>query len=71
MTTALTLLLLFSPLAAAGTITWAAQRSRMAAGAMFADDRDGVRISHDTDAIRTRFERQPTWPSSGALGERR
>ena len=36
-----------------------------------ADDRDGFRIAHDVDAIRTRFEQQPFWPASGALGERR
>jgi hypothetical protein len=36
-----------------------------------ADDRDGFRIAHDVDAIRTRFEHQPFWPASGALGERR
>ena len=36
-----------------------------------ADDRDGSRIEHDVDAIRTRFEQQPVWPASGALGERR
>jgi len=34
-------------------------------------DRDLFRIEHDVDAIRTRFEAQPTWPASGALGERR
>ncbi|MDA4106554.1 hypothetical protein [Mycolicibacterium holsaticum] len=36
-----------------------------------ADDRDRARVEHDLDAVRSRFERQPTWPSSGALGERR
>ncbi|HEX2285761.1 MAG TPA: hypothetical protein VHI10_13215 [Mycobacterium sp.] len=36
-----------------------------------ADDRDGYRIEHDADAIRTRFEQSPTWPASGAVGERR
>ncbi|MDZ7881571.1 MAG: hypothetical protein U5N53_01040 [Mycobacterium sp.] len=44
-------------------------------------DRDGLRAAHDLDAIRTRFETQadfpslrsprPSWPSSGASGERR
>ncbi|OYN79637.1 hypothetical protein [Mycolicibacterium sphagni] len=35
------------------------------------DDADQRRISHDLDAVRTRFEQHPAWPSSGALGERR
>lgn len=36
-----------------------------------ADDPDLRRIEHDVDAVRTRFERQPSWPASGAVGERR
>jgi hypothetical protein len=40
-------------------------------GPPFEDDRDGFRIAHDVDAIRTRFEQQPSWPASGAMGERR
>jgi hypothetical protein len=40
-------------------------------GRLFEDDRDGFRIAHDVDAVRTRFEKQPSWPSSGATGERR
>jgi hypothetical protein len=36
-----------------------------------ADDRDGYRIEHDFDAVRSRFEEQPFWPVSGAMGERR
>ncbi|SBS74880.1 conserved hypothetical protein [uncultured Mycobacterium sp.] len=35
------------------------------------DDADARRVGHDLDAVRTRFEQQPVWPSSGALGERR
>lgn len=34
-------------------------------------DRDGLRAVHDLDAIRTRFEDQPSWPASSASGERR
>lgn len=34
-------------------------------------DRDGLRAVHDLDAIRTRFEDQPSWPVSSASGERR
>jgi hypothetical protein len=34
-------------------------------------DADVRRIDHELDAIRTRFESQPSWPSSGVMGERR
>lgn len=82
MTTALTILILIAPFAVAVALTWAAHRSgtlrmRLAqfrVGAPFGrifDDRDAFRIEHDLDAIRTRFEQQPFWPPSGALGERR
>nr|WP_090345728.1 hypothetical protein [Mycolicibacterium malmesburyense]CRL78267.1 hypothetical protein CPGR_04590 [Mycolicibacterium malmesburyense] len=84
MTTVLTLLILISPVAVAVGIAWAASRAgdlrlhrdqfRMAApmaGRVFDSDRDMWRLEHDLDAIRTRFERQPAWPSSGAVGERR
>jgi hypothetical protein len=84
MTTALTFLILIAPFAVAAALSWAAHRSgslrfrldqfRMAApmaGRVFEDDRDLFRTQHDVDAIRTRFEHQPVWPSSGALGERR
>jgi hypothetical protein len=40
-------------------------------GRLFEDDRDGFRVAHDVDAIRSRFEKQPFWPASGATGERR
>jgi hypothetical protein len=35
------------------------------------EDADYRRTGHDLDAIRTRFERSPMWPASGAMGERR
>ena len=35
------------------------------------DDRDSLRVQHDVDAIRTRFEQHPAWPASTASGERR
>jgi hypothetical protein len=82
MTTALTFLILIAPFAVAAALSWAAHRSgslsmrmaqfRVAAplGGLF-DDRDAYRIEHDVDAIRTRFEQTPTWPGSGATGERR
>nr|WP_090279700.1 hypothetical protein [Mycolicibacterium komanii]CRL75745.1 hypothetical protein CPGR_04167 [Mycolicibacterium komanii] len=84
MTTVLILLILVSPLLVASALVWAAHRVgdlrlnrdqfRMAApmaGRVFDSDRDMWRIEHDLDAVRTRFERQPAWPSSGAVGERR
>jgi hypothetical protein len=83
MTTALALLVLAAPFALAALLTWAADRTgtlrlhldqfRVAApmvGRLF-DDREVVRAQHDIDAIRSRFERQPAWPSSTATGERR
>jgi hypothetical protein len=84
MTVALTFLILIAPFAVAATLSWAAHRSgslrmrvdqfRVAApmvGRLFDDDRDAYRIEHDLDAVRTRFERNPVWPTSGATGERR
>ena len=87
MTTALTFLILIAPFAVAAALSWAAHRDgslrlrldqfRMAApmsGRVFGSgptDRDGFRVEHDVDAVRTRFEHQPSWPASGALGERR
>lgn len=85
MTTALTfLIILIAPFAVAAALSWAAYRSdsirvrfdqvRWSApmmGGLFEDDRDGFRIAHDVDAIRTRFEQHPSWPASGAMGERR
>ena len=84
MTTALTLLILIAPFAVAAGLDWAAHRSDSLrigfdqfrwfapmTGRLFEDDRDGFRIAHDVDAIRTRFEHNPFWPASGATGERR
>ncbi|RZT25256.1 hypothetical protein EV589_0988 [Mycobacterium sp. BK558] len=84
MSIALTFLILSLPFALTAALTWAAHRSgvlrlhreqfRFAAplaGRLFEDDRDLSRVAHDVDAIRTRFERQPSWPRSSATGERR
>ena len=87
MTTAMIFLIVIAPFVVAAALSWVAHRSgslrlrldqfRMAApmaGFFDADragDRDGYRVAHDVDAIRTRFEQQPAWPVSGALGERR
>jgi hypothetical protein len=84
MTTALTFLILISPFAVAAALMWAAHSTgslrlrldqfRMAgpmSGRYFEDDRDTFRVEHDIDAVRTRFEQQPSWPTSGAMSEGR
>ncbi len=83
MTTAMTFLILIAPFAVAVALSWAARHSdplrirfdrfrwSPVMGRLFEDDRDGSRAAHDLDAIRTRFEKQPFWPASGATGERR
>mgnify|MGYP000964587269 CR=1 FL=1 len=85
MSTALTFLILIAPFAVAVELGWAARRSGILrfgthqftwsapmtgrlSGSGIGDD---PRVAHEVEAIRTRFERHPTWPSSGALGERR
>ena len=83
----LTFLVLSAPFALAAALSWAAHRSGSLSlrldqfrvsgpmvGRLFDDpssDRDSLRVTHDMDAIRSRFEDHPTWPASGVLGERR
>ncbi|MBX7431286.1 hypothetical protein JDV09_04050 [Mycobacterium sp. Y57] len=66
---ALTFLILATAFAVAALLSWATGRN----GSQPADpsDRDDLRVAHDLDAVRTRFEQQPTWPQSRAGGERR
>lgn len=76
MTVALALIILISPFAVAAAVSWAAQRSnvlrfRLDLFDLNQPDYETYRAGHDLDAIRSRFERQPSWPSAGALGERR
>ncbi|WP_374158645.1 hypothetical protein ACEWX3_02885 [Mycobacterium sp. G7A2] len=85
MNTAVTFLILTVAFTAAALLVRVARRSgsrrlhldqfRMAApmGGRLSgdDDPDAYRIRHDADAIRTRFEQHPHWPSSRVLGERR
>ncbi|MBO0680782.1 hypothetical protein JRC04_25230 [Mycolicibacterium sp. S2-37] len=61
-----------------GVLRWNLDQFRVSApmlGRLFSDDwavdRDLDRVRHDLGAVRTRFEEHPSWPSSGALGERR
>lgn len=70
----LTFLILSAPFAVAALLSWASHRGQPVrtyydGGAD--DDPDWYRIQHDADAARTRFEQSPTWPASGASGERR
>jgi hypothetical protein len=69
----LTFLILAAPFAVAVALSWAADRRHPehAYLAGVADDPDWYRIQHDADAARTRFERTPAWPVSGASSERR
>ncbi len=84
MTVLITLTILMAPFVVAVALGWMAHRStglrvsfdqfRVSApmrGRLSADSADAPRMAHELDAIRTRFERQPAWPRSGALGERR
>ena len=66
--------ILMAPLVVAVALGWAAHRSdgiRRGRGRLSGDSSDAIRMEHILDAIRTRFERQPAWPTSGVLGERR
>jgi hypothetical protein len=84
MTAILTFLILMAPLVVALVLGWAAHRSSALRwglhqfpvsapmrGRLSGADSDIPRMEHEIDAIRTRFEKQPVWPASGALGERR
>ncbi|WP_193046618.1 hypothetical protein [Mycolicibacterium baixiangningiae] len=87
MSTALISLIVISPFALGAAMIWAARREGLLrwnldqfrvwapmAGRFDSrrdEDRDFSRAQHDLDAIRTRFEEHPSWPSSGVLGERR
>ena len=84
MTFLLTLSILIAPFLAASVFAWIAHRSdglrmgldqfRVSApmrGRLSPDSSDVSRMARELDAIRTRFEQQPSWPASGALGERR
>jgi hypothetical protein len=66
--------ILMAPFVVAVALGWAAHRSdglRGGRGRLSGQGSDAVRMKHELEAIRTRFERQPGWPRSGALGERR
>jgi hypothetical protein len=66
--------ILMAPFVVAVALGWAARRSDgigEGRGRRSGDSSDAIRMEHELDAIRTRFERQPAWPTSGALGERR
>ncbi|OMC27925.1 hypothetical protein A5740_20325 [Mycobacterium sp. GA-1841] len=76
MTVALALLILISPIAVAAAVSWAAHRDnilrfRLDVFDIHQPDYESYRAEADLDAVRTRFEQHPVWPSAGALGERR
>ncbi|OBG88164.1 hypothetical protein A5699_17795 [Mycobacterium sp. E802] len=76
MTVALALFILISPIAVAAVVSWAAHRDnvlrfRLDVFDIRQPDYEAYRADQDLDAVRTRFERQPCWPSAGASGERR
>jgi hypothetical protein len=69
----LTFAILTAPFAIAALLSWWSHRRHAARHYLtnMADHPDWYRIQHDAEAARTRFEKTPTWPASGALGERR
>lgn len=82
MTVALAVLIMVSPFLVAAALSWAAHRTGILrvhldqfrtyaplAGRLA--DYDTYRAGQDLDAIRTRFEEHPSWPSAGVVGERR
>ncbi|AFP42359.1 hypothetical protein MSMEI_5926 [Mycolicibacterium smegmatis MC2 155] len=84
MNVVIALLILAAPVAVAVTLGWAAHRGNVLrfdlaqfrvgvplAGRFDTPDADAYRAAHDAEAIRSRFEQHPVWPSAGVLGERR
>lgn len=69
----LTLVILAAPFTAAALLSWWSHRRHVAAihPRGLPDDPDWSRVAHDADAVRTRFEHHPSWPTPGARGERR
>ncbi|HEX7827501.1 MAG TPA: hypothetical protein VF477_21545 [Mycobacterium sp.] len=71
MSVILTFLILIAPFALAAALSWAAHRGQPMRTYLAGVSEDDYRVEHDMDAVRTRFERNPMWPASGAMGERR
>jgi hypothetical protein len=67
----LTFLILASPFAVAVAFSWAAHRRHPGHAYLAGVAEDDYRVEHDLAAIHSRFERNPVWPLSGAMGERR
>ncbi|KAA0097508.1 hypothetical protein CIW49_16670 [Mycolicibacterium sp. P1-18] len=69
----LAFLILSAPFALAALLSWASHRNDTARRALLREfgNPDYYRVMHDVDAARTRFEKQPQWPTSGATGEHR
>lgn len=66
-------LVLSAPFVLAALLTWASHRNDTVRAGLLNEygDPDHYRLWHDADAARTRFENHPSWPASGATGERR
>ncbi|MET0475689.1 MAG: hypothetical protein ABW001_13750 [Mycobacterium sp.] len=73
MSVLLAFLILSAPFALAALLSWASHRNDTVRASLLNEfgDPDHYRVWHDVDATRTRFERTPSWPASGATGERR
>ncbi len=80
MNTVFAVLILTIPFLLAATLSWAAYRSHSLrvrrdqfhlAAPMSGRVSDLEWAEHDPNSVRTRFEHHPSWPASGALGERR
>jgi hypothetical protein len=73
MSVLLALLVLSAPFGLAAFLSWAGHRNDAMRGSLLREfgDPDYYRVRHDADAARTRFERAPSWPSSGVTDERR
>lgn len=65
--------ILLAPFALAALLSWASHRDDSVRRSLIDEfgDPDWYRTRHDAEAVRTRFEEQPSWPSSTVLGERR
>ena len=69
----LAFLILSAPFALAALLSWASHRNDAVRSSLINEfgDPDSYRVRHDAEATRTRFERTPSWPASGAMGDRR
>ncbi|MDX1889881.1 hypothetical protein [Mycolicibacterium sp. 050158] len=69
----LAFLVLSAPFVLSALLSWASHRNDATRRALLREfgNPDYYRVLHDVEAVRTRFEREPSWPVSGAMDERR